>query len=251
MTSNAFLTIDEQSISLDQTLGYLQAAGKLQSFIVEILRQYILEKTLKEEELPDSTAIVEQAVINFRLQNQLSEPKTFNEWLIRNNLTYERFHGQVAGGVQLAQLKVKIAEPKLQEHFIDRKLALDRIVLSRIIVDNRELAEELHLQILEGTPFERLAKKHSLGEDRIVNGMLGPVSRATLPDRLRAAIDDGNPGDIVGPLQLEERWLIFRIEQFLPASLEDNQIKETLQNEIFEQWLDEKVRGLKVKIEAE
>ncbi|MEM9541268.1 MAG: peptidylprolyl isomerase [Cyanobacteria bacterium P01_E01_bin.42] len=249
--TDTFLTIDENPVSLKQTLGYLQAAGKLQSFIVEILQQYILEKAIKEEELPNSTAIVEQAVINFRMQNELSEPEAFKEWLVKNNLTYDRFHGQVAGGVRLAQLKVKIAEPKLQEHFIDRKLVLDRVVLSRIIVESRELAEELHLQILEGVSFEQLAQKHSVGEDRIVNGMLGPVSRATLPDRLRAAIDEANPGDIVGPLQLEERWLIFRVEQFLPASLEDNQIKETLQNEIFEQWLAEKVRALKVKIEAE
>jgi parvulin-like peptidyl-prolyl isomerase len=143
-----------------------------------------------------------------------------------------------------------VAEPKIQEYFIERKLFLDRVVLSRIIVGERELAEELASQIEEGASFEQLAKEYSLTDDRIVNGMMGPVSRGTLPDILRASVDSASSGELVGPLELEERWGLFRVEEFLPASLENGQLREALQNELFEQWLTEKMQKMTVKLQV-
>ena len=156
----------------------------------------------------------------------------------------------MASNFKLDKLKIAIANPKLSEYFIERKIFLDRVVLSRIIVDNRELAEELHTQIEEGTSFEQLAREYSLADDRIVNGMMGPVSRGTMPDKLRAAVDVASSGDILGPIELEERYGLFRVEQLLPASLEDTQIKQALQNELFEKWLAEKIQKLTVKLQV-
>ncbi|HEY9805549.1 MAG TPA: peptidylprolyl isomerase, partial [Candidatus Obscuribacterales bacterium] len=88
-------------------------------------------------------------------------------------------------------------------------------------------------------------------EDRIVNGMMGPVSRGSMPDKLRAAVDSASPGNLVGPIELEGRYALFRVEQFLPASLEDAQLKEGLQNELFEQWLAEKIKKMTVKVQPD
>jgi parvulin-like peptidyl-prolyl isomerase len=79
--------------------------------------------------------------------------------------------------------------------------------------------------------------------------MMGPVSRGSIPDRLRAAVDKASPGEVVGPVELEERYGLFRVEQFLPASLEDTQLRQTLQNELFEKWLAEKIQKLTVKLQ--
>jgi parvulin-like peptidyl-prolyl isomerase len=79
---------------------------------------------------------------------------------------------------------------------------------------------------------------------------MGPVSRGTLPDALRAAIDSANPGELVGPLEFENVWAIFRVEQFLPATLEDNQLRQAMQNELFEKWLSEKIQTMTVKLQV-
>ncbi|MBD1889926.1 peptidylprolyl isomerase [Coleofasciculus sp. FACHB-SPT9] len=249
MESVPFLLVNDQSISLEQALKYLQFSGKITSFIGEILRQYVIEQQLQALDIDISLAAIEQAVIDFRLQRNLADPKSFQEWLVRNGINYETFHDQVKSGFQLTKLKTQIAEPKLQEYFIERKLFLDRVVLSRLVVAQQELAEELYSQIEEGASFEQLAQEYSLTDDRIVNGMMGPVSRGTLPDQIRAAIDTASPGRLLEPLKLEERWALFRVEKFLPASLEDNQLKEALQNELFEQWLAQKIQTLTVKLQ--
>ncbi len=251
MESLAFLTIDDQSISFRQAVKYLQVSGKLGHFIGDVLRQYVIEQEIQtREDIFISPAVTEQTIIDFRLKNQLTDPQSFQDWLKNNGTDYATFHSKVAFGFKLEKLKAAITEPKLQEFFIERKIFLDRVILSRIIVDNRELAEELQAQIEEGASFEQLAREYSLADDKIVNGMMGPVSRGTMPDILRAAIDVASPGKVIGPIELEERYGLFRVEQFLSASLEDTQLKQALQNELFEKWLAEKIQKLTVKLQV-
>jgi parvulin-like peptidyl-prolyl isomerase len=253
MESNALLVIDDQSLSLRQCLRYLQAAGKLQGFIGDILRQYVLETEVASREgLDISTAAVEQAVVDFRLQNQLTDPKAFQDWLARNGTSYEMFHGQITNSFKLEKLKAQIVESRLQEHFIERKLFFDRVVLSRIVVPSQELAEELHTQISEGASFESLAREYSTADERVANGMMGPVSRGTMPDFLRSAIDPANVGDLVGPIEFEKEkyWAIFRVEQLMPANIDDPQLRQAIQTEIFDRWLAEKIQSMTVKLQV-
>jgi parvulin-like peptidyl-prolyl isomerase len=251
MDNLSFLSVDEVPISLSQAVKHLQVSGKLGQFIKEILRQYVLEQELQtREDLDINPDLTSQAIIDFRLQNKLTEPPLFQEWLQKNGTDYAAFQASVTSGFKLEKLKVVVSEAKLQEHFIENKIFLDRVVLSRIIVDKQELAEELQAQIEEGAGFEQLAKEYSMAEDRIVNGMMGPVSRGTMPDILRSAIDEASPGKIVGPIELDGRWGLFRIEQFIPATLDDPQLKQALQNELFEKWLAEKIQKLTVKMQV-
>lgn len=251
MEISSFLTIDDQPISYKQAVKYLQASGKLGQFIGDILRQYVIEQELQtREDIFISPALTEQTIIDFRLKNQLTDPSRFQEWLQSNGTDYDTFHSSVAYGFKVEKLKAVVTESKLQEYFIERKIYLDRVVLSRIIVDSQELAEELQTQIEEGANFEQLAQEYSLADDKIVNGMMGPVSRGTMPDTLRAAIDIASPGQLVGPIELEGRYGLFRVEQFLPASLEDTQLRQALQNELFEKWLAEKIQKLTVKLQV-
>jgi parvulin-like peptidyl-prolyl isomerase len=251
MTSEAFLTIDDQPITVSQAFKYLQVNRKLDGFIGEIVRQFVIEREInaREGELDIPSGAIEQAIIDFRLQQKLTDPTQFQEWLAKNGSTYETFHSQVAYGFKLRKLKEDVTSPKLQEYFIDRKMNLDRVVLSRIIVDDKELAEELKTQIHEGAAFEQLAREYSLMDDKVMNGMMGPVSRGAMPDILRAEIDTAQPGNVVGPLGLEGRWGLFRVEEFLNASLDNAKLKQTLQDELFEQWLAERMQNLPIRLQ--
>jgi parvulin-like peptidyl-prolyl isomerase len=250
MDSQQFLTVDDQPISLQQALSYLQASGKIQLLVGDILRQHIIEKELQTRNIEIDPAVLEQAIIDFRLKNQLSDPKHFQEWLASQGIDSTIFHRRFAFGFKLEKLQAQIVADGLQEYFIDRKLFLDRVVLSRIIVAEPELAEELSSQLEEGASFEQLAKEYSLAEERIANGMMGPVSRGTIPDALRAAIDAAIPGTVLGPIEVEGGWGLFRVEQFLPASLEQVQLKKALEDELFEKWLVEKIQKLTVKLQV-
>lgn len=250
MTSEPFLTIADQPISLKQAFRYLQMNRKLDGFIGEIVRQFVIEQEINSrDDLKIPSGVVEQRIIDFRLQQKLTDPKQFQDWLTSNGMTHEVFFNQVAYGFKQQKLKEEVGASRLQEYFIERKVFLDRVVISRIIVQDKELADELKSQLQEGASFEQLAREYSITDDRIMNGMVGPVSRGSMPDILRAEVDLAKTGDIVGPLGLEGRWGLFRIEEILSVSLDDPQLKQTLQDELFEQWLAERIQQMPIRLQ--
>ncbi|MDD1415665.1 peptidylprolyl isomerase [Dolichospermum sp. ST_con] len=251
MESSSFLTVNNQEIALAEVVKYLQISGKLGNFISDVLRQHVIEQEINTRtDIEISPALIEQTIIDFRLKNQLTDAQKFQEWLTNNGTDYTTFHTSITFGFQLEKLKVLITESKLPEYFIEKKLYLDRVVLSRILVDSQELAEELQTQIEEGSSFEQLAKEYSLADERVFNGMMGPISRGTIPDILRAAVDAATPGKLINPIEIEGRFSLFRLEQIIPASLEDPQLQQSLTNELFEKWLGEKIQNLTVKIQV-
>lgn len=251
MESIAFLTVNNQTISLSQAVGYLKASGKFGIFLAEILRQHILEHELAEVEAIDiDVAELEQIILNFRLENQLLDQNNFQQWLVKNGISYGDFRQGITNDLKLDKLKTKISQPKLEEYYQQQKPLFDRVVLSRIILSDRELADTLKAAISSGkNQFENLAREYSVSDDRVVNGMMGPVSRGTLPDRLKNMVDLAKVGEILGPLEIEGGYGLFRVEQFLDASLEDPKVKQELQNQLFEQWLQEKLQSLEIKLE--
>jgi parvulin-like peptidyl-prolyl isomerase len=251
MESSSFLSINDQPITISQVVKFLQTSGKLGQFISDVLRQYTIEEEIQvRTDIEINPTLTEQKIIDFRLKNQLTEPEKFQEWLNNSGSDYITFHASVTANFKAEKLKLSIAEPQLTEHFIERKLFLDRVVLSRIVVNTKELAEEIQTQIEEGSSFEQLAREYSLTDERVFNGMMGPISRGTMPDILRSVVDTAAPGQLIGPIELEGRFGLFRVEHFLPASLDDVQLKQTLINELFEKWLAEKIQKLTVKLQV-
>lgn len=94
------------------------------------------------------------------------------------------FRQQIAFNLKLEKLKATVTQPNIQEYFIERKLFLERVVLSRLVVEDRALAEELRSQLVEdGASFEQLAQEYSVAEDRVFMalGRWAPNSRSLMP----------------------------------------------------------------------
>jgi hypothetical protein len=252
MESEPFLTIGQQIISLSQALSYLRATGDLQPFILKIIRQHLLETELQtRDDLGIGSTLIEQAIIDFRLENKLTEPDCFQEWLNINGIDYPQFHYQFAMRLKIEKLKLEVTEQKLKEYFNANKALLDQVVLSRIVVGEKDLALSFKNQILEeSSRFELLARDHSLTDESLLNGMMGVVRLGQIPEQLQKFVATAKPGQLIGPLEIDGRYALLRVEQFLPACLE-GQLKRELQDQLFEQWLQEKAQKLTIKMHVE
>jgi parvulin-like peptidyl-prolyl isomerase len=250
MEATNFLMIDEQPISLNQAINYLQESEKLGTFIGTILHQHVLEQEIYSSDAVEvNGSMVEQMIQKFRSANELEESTSFEQWLQQNGMNQKTFQDKVAREIKLHRFIPMLTEPKLPEFFINKKLFLDRIILSRLVVDQRELAEELKCQVLEQeASFAELVQAYSIAGDRSAGGNLGAVSRGELPDGLRAIIDSAKPGDVVGPLEINGHWHLFQIQQVIPASLSDETLKQSLRQELFEEWIAEKIKSKRVQL---
>lgn len=249
--NTSFLKIDDRSISLQQALRYLKSSGGYQRTLLDIVRQYLLEEELQNrEDIQVSNIQIDQALIDFRVQNNLQTPEQFQNWLNENGIPYEEFRTNIVFGFKIEKLKTEIAESKLESYFQEQKPLLDRAILSRIILDNKDLATQIKQKILDDrSQFEPLVREYSLTDDRVANGMMGTIPKGQMPDILRTAIDLATPGEIIGPLEIDGRYCLFRLEKVLPVSLEE--VRGELKNQLFEKWLEEKLEKLTIKLEIE
>ena len=141
-----------------------------------------------------------------------------------------------------------MVEPILEQHFNQQKIWLDQVVLSRIVVRQIDLAEQLKHQMLDdGQSFEQLAKAYSIADDSLTNGMMGAIAVGQLPEPIREAVATANPGDLLGPIEVEGHYSLLRVEQHLPANLE-GQLKQQLKEQLFDQWLQEKASKSIIKM---
>lgn len=251
MAVENFLTIDDREISLRQALGYLRASGDLQQFMTRILRQYAIEQELESRtDLEVDPSRIEQAIVDFRLKNNLVPAESFDKWLQSQGLTYTTFREQVTAGLKIELFKQDVTAAKCEEFFNKNEAMFQQVVLSRIVVADATLAEDLKRELDLGASFDKLVKEHSTTSDRVFNGMMGAVTIGQLPEPLRVALDGAEPGDILGPVEFERRYSILRLEQRLPVSLE-GQVKQNLQNQFFEQWWQQQLKDKTVKLQIE
>lgn len=252
MESKPFMLIGEDELSLAEALKYLQTSGKLQSFVTEIARQYVLEKELQGQETTDlDTEKLQKSLADFRAQNKLNDPQKFQQWLDANGMNYGMLESQIASGFKMLQLKNSLTEGKVEDYFNERQPFLDSVILSRIVVQDKELADSIYRKIAEeGANFEELVKEFSITNDRNFKGLIGPVSLGTLPEEVKSALEGANSGQIMSPFNIDGYWCVFRFEEFQPASMDNPNLKKRLENEIFEGWLAEKLQNLKVKIQV-
>jgi parvulin-like peptidyl-prolyl isomerase len=245
-----FLAVDGQSISLGQVLRYLQLFGKLRPFVQEVVSQHVIcQEIQKRNDLEVSTADFEQAVIDFRMKQKLTDAESFEQWLAAEGMNYAAFQNRVVLGFKLEKLKTKIAEPRLQNYFSQQQQALKQVELSCLITSDKSLAEQLQQKVLAGeASFDELVKSYASVEAHpAVSVIRGPARQQQLPEGLREAIDAATPGELVGPIAMADRWCLFQVEQVIPAVLE-GPLQRELEEQLFKQWLAEQVQQLSIQL---
>lgn len=254
MSSSAFLIIDQQPISLDQALGYLEVSGHLQPFLLEILHQHILLQAVKSQ-VAFSPEEIEQRLIEFRMDYQLMNADEFQGWLIDRGTDYETFRQQFVWEIAVETLKDQICQPNLQAVFLQRKSSFDRVVLSWIGMSTEAEAQSLQQKIAAGEEFEQFAVDclRSQQPDTIT-ALSEVLTWEELPEALREAIQkmpqEARLGALIGPVAIDDYWYLVRLEDWLPAEL-DEELEAHLADEIFEQWLTEKMEATTVQLSVE
>jgi parvulin-like peptidyl-prolyl isomerase len=165
-------------------------------------------------------------------------------WLQEHGLVFDDLRILATQKRRLQRLVRCRWDDEVEVRFLQRKPELDQVVYSLLRVDSEDLAAELHHQIVEGeADFADLAPLHSEGPERHCRGQIGPLPLATGHDSLVSRLRRARPGQLFEPFQAGDSWVVLRLEQVLPAELNDA-TRERMMGELFEEWLEQRVRLL-------
>jgi parvulin-like peptidyl-prolyl isomerase len=181
---------------------------------------------------------------NFYLQNQLISEAAREAWAKRHGITLEQLADLAIRDLKVEKFKQATWGHKLKSYFLKRKGQLERVVYSLLRTRDPGTALELYFRILEGEQtFAELAKQHSQGVEAQAGGLCGLCELGNLPPLLAQMLKTSQPGQLWSPMRMGEWMVIVRMEQIVPAQL-DEAMGQRLLNELFEEWLHQEVAKL-------
>jgi parvulin-like peptidyl-prolyl isomerase len=142
---------------------------------------------------------------------------------------------------KLQQFKQEIWGHKVGSYYLTRKAQLDRVVCSIIQVVDGTIAQELYFRICsEPKTFSKLALNYSQGAEAFDGGKVGPIQISKLHPTISTQILLLEPGQISPLFTIDNFYIFVRLERVVPAQF-DNDLRQVLLDELFEQWLQSKI----------
>ena len=210
------------------------------NLLSNILRALTPDAILASVSLTDQESL--QAFQDFCNDQQLIGDEQVEAYRQQQLLQQEDLQFVIERPLRLARLCEQQYLSKAEARFLERKTSLDQIVYSLLRVADSGLARELYLRIADQeTDFASAATEYSLGPESKSNGLVGPVPLLQAHPNLAQRLRTNPPGHLIEPFQIEQWWVIVRIESYTPAILDDP-TRRTMAKELFEEWLEGEVQ---------
>jgi parvulin-like peptidyl-prolyl isomerase len=218
--------------------------------IITLLAEHRLLPSLVRELVIDEAIAsfsCDELEIHTRVQRIFSQNQFLTEdqqqaWIFDQGFRDQtHFLQWVERQIKLDKFKLRTWGLRLRGQFLKRKEHLDQVIYSFIRVRDEGLALELYCRLAEGEKsFQELAKEYSEGFERNTGGMIGPCALSKPHPDVRRKLISSSPNEICYPMSVGEWWVILRLEQLLPAQLDDA-TRQHLLNELFETWVQQQI----------
>ena len=249
LVANPSLRINEQAFSLTEVFGQMMLFGKLQPFLQEFASQHVIVQAINNrDDLDVDSAELMQAIMEFRLKRELTEQDKFNAWLAKEHLNNSTFQQRVMLELKVQKLQERIAEPDLSSYFEEHQDALEQLKLSSVLVSDESVAHELKDRVAVSDDLQQLVSA-SANAEVTVRVFKQQAQRRSLPVDVKEQFESASPGDVVGPANLNGTWCLFRVEEIMPAEL-DEQTQKQLAAQLFSKWLVEQLKTVEISFDA-
>jgi parvulin-like peptidyl-prolyl isomerase len=228
--------LGEQSFSETELLSLLRRY----QLMPHLIRGMVVDRAIAD--FPCTEAEQNAAIAQFYQKHQLNTPESQTVWKQKHHVDEAVLVERLTRSLRLETFKQAKWGQQLKSEFLKRKSTLDQVIYSLLRTKDRGLAYELYYRILEGEQsFAVLAQQFSSGDEARTGGQIGPVPLHQPHPAIRNLLGVSNPQQLWFPFQVEEWFVIVRLEQRLPAEF-DTAMQQFLLNELFEIWLQEEIQ---------
>jgi parvulin-like peptidyl-prolyl isomerase len=228
----------QQTIETPELISLLAGYQMLPQLYRELLiDQAIATVNCSPEEL-------EQAIEQFYESHNLGDDSQRQLWLSAQGMTEIQLKKLATRSLFVEKYKLATWGNKLESHFMTQKPHLDQVVYSLLRTRDLGIAQELYFRIKAGEQsFAELAREYSQGLEAQSGGLIGPMALSQPHPQLAGKLRACQPGQLLPPSRLGEWFVIVRLEQMLPAKLDESTRKKLLDG-LFQNWLEESLQGL-------
>ena len=205
----------------------------------QLVRELVIDDAISSVLL--APGAVDDGVAQVRMRNQIQTDEQFDAWLAHNDLTRDVLRSRLERTLKVEQYKHDRWDSQLDGIFLDNKTQYDKAIYSLIRTEDAYAAQELYFRLQDNDKaFGEIASHYSQGPEAKTGGMVGPVPLGNIHPSLIQILSSSKPGQLHPPVRLDKWNVIVRLEQMLPAKL-DETMRQTLLTQLYDDWLDEQV----------
>jgi putative peptide maturation system protein len=240
------IEVNGETISLRDVLRFAKWHGRA-TFIKDAADAALIRQAAVERGLKISDEEFQQAADAFRVERELYDAETTEEWLAANYLSNVEWEALLEDDLLRRKLSDALTGGSVEKYFAEQRFSFDAAAISRLVLKEEGVARELRAQIAEdGADFYALARKYSCdAPTRPAGGYSGLVRRSEMEAVMEATVFGAQPGTTVGPIKTYDGWELVKVEALHPATLDDA-MRESIKSLLFTEWLND--RRLKAKI---
>ena len=210
------------------------------NLLINLVRSIAIEEAVIEIDIYQESS-------NTKLDSYLEKQNIFDDVALEQHLALkglnaESLRWQLELPERIAKYSYKKFKHKAEARFLEIKETLDTVIYSLLRVKDGFLARELYFRISQGEEdFASLAAKYSEGPEANTNGIVGPVSMKKSHPALTERLRTSRPHELLEPFNINEWWLVARLEQYQPAKFEEATAL-AITKELFYEWIEEQVQ---------
>lgn len=222
----------------EDILTYLKKTMQIKELCNNILCQKIIDKTAEERGISLTSEEIQAEADRLRYENRLVKASDTLAWLTDQLIASDDWEAGIRDSLLTKKLSETLFNKDVEKYFSENQLDYDQVVLYKIVVPYVQLAQEICYQIEEGElSFYEAAHIYDIDEKRRINcGYEGKFYRWSLKPDIAAVVFSARPGDLLGPLIIDQASYILMVEEFIPAELTPARHQEIL-NKMFREWL--------------
>ncbi|QLE54878.1 peptidylprolyl isomerase [Nostoc sp. TCL26-01] len=225
-------------IAPEEIVNFLKKEMNVKEVYQKILFQKVIWQVAQARGIIVTTEEIEAEANRQRREKRLEKAADTVAWLADQLVTPDDWEMGIRDRLLSQKLAHVLFADKVEAFFRENKRAFEQVSLYQIIVDSPKLAQEIYYQIEDGEiSFYEAANRYDVDILRRQKcGYEGKIYRFAFPVDIATVLFKASPKQLIGPLQTQQGYHIFMVDELFSAELTPERYQDILNN-MFQQWL--------------
>ena len=227
-----------ETLSLGDFLHAMKRSRRLRPMLLDAFVEAYLVNRARRSGITVTELELQQAADQFRMRNGMASAEQTREWFLREAINEADFAAGIERDLLVEKLRRSVTDSNVDQAFNANLQRFARVRFRRVLLGSEGEARDAMDAISSGrSNFDEVARTRSLDLATKYSGGDGGITRRVdLNEQLANIIFQAPIGELLGPIQAGQGHLIVKVEEFLPAELDDG-IRNGLRKELFDGWL--------------
>jgi putative peptide maturation system protein len=236
--------VNNTILRAEQAIACLDFIWEEAPIINRLVNTCLIQEALEQDPIELCLDDRQLAIDAFRRRHKLYTAKETYRWMERHGMTHEKLEHYVTDEAVAAKLRDRVAVAQVSDYFESHRADFDTAYIAQLTFPEEENALLVWEQIRTGRlgfyeAAQRLFLTRAEQSEKPLKDIFTVAPRRQLSPELAEAVFAAAPGEVVGPVPIDEGYVIVQVLSVVPGCL-DNSTSIAIKNILFEQWLEER-----------